>query len=72
MRAKSVAAAVLAFALAVLPVISHAEENRSGLVWMSADEITATFKGEVLAGLYPSNTPSSRSTPTARRTTGKA
>jgi hypothetical protein len=24
---------------------------------MSADEITATFKGEVLAGLYPSNTP---------------
>lgn len=57
MRAKSVAAAVLASILALLPCVSRAEEDRSGLVWMSADEITATFKGESLAGLYPSNAP---------------
>ncbi len=32
-----------------------AEEDRSDLVWLSGDEIRASFSGKPLAGLYPSN-----------------
>jgi hypothetical protein len=31
-----------------------AGEDRSGLVWLSGDEIRSTFSGKPLAGLYPS------------------
>ncbi len=55
MRALAFVLALLASVLTVPDGVLHAEEDRSGLVWMSGDEITATFKGEGLAGLYPSN-----------------
>jgi hypothetical protein len=35
------------------PAVS-AEENRSGLAWMSGEEIRAEFSGRNLTGIYPS------------------
>lgn len=34
-----------------------AEEDRSGLVWMSGEEIRSEFSGKKLSGLYPSQKP---------------
>ncbi len=44
------------FAVSVLAWTSstRAAEERFGLVWMSGEEITQTFSGKPLAGLYPS------------------
>jgi hypothetical protein len=41
--------------LAVSPASS--EEDRSGLVWLSGEEIRLGFAGKALAGLYPSQRP---------------
>jgi hypothetical protein len=40
--------------LAAMACPAAAEENRSGLAWMSGEEIRAEFSGRPLAGLYPS------------------
>lgn len=34
-----------------------AEDNRSGLAWLTGEEIRTEFSGRSLAGLYPSNRP---------------
>ena len=50
-RCRFVAAVVLAqFALAEM---AAAEDDRSGLVWLSGDAIHAAFSGQKLGGIYP-------------------
>jgi len=46
-------AALLLLAM-VAASAAGAEENRSGLVWMSGEEIRREFSGRPLAGIYPS------------------
>lgn len=54
MRARVKLARVLA-ALAMLGgAAALAEEDRSGLAWMSGEDIQRTFSGQALTGLYPS------------------
>jgi hypothetical protein len=48
------AAAVLSAATMAAVVGGAAEESRSGLVWLSGEEIRASFAGKPLAGIYPS------------------
>lgn len=40
---------------ATLSAPSRAEDDRSGLAWLSGAEIRTEFSGRSLAGLYPSN-----------------
>ena len=47
----------IAAALGLSIGCARAEDDRSGLVWMSADEIHQEFAGKKLAGLYPSLRP---------------
>ena len=58
MRASGKAAVMLAAMAALLLAGGGGglaeEEDRSGLVWMSGDEIRRVFSGSSLAGLYPS------------------
>jgi len=54
MRASPCILTLLAL-LAVTPAAG--EEDRSGLVWLSGDEIRSGFAGKPLAGLYPSERP---------------
>ena len=48
--------AFLLTALAAVPCAPppHAEEDRSGLAWMSGEDIRQSFSGKPIAGLYPS------------------
>ena len=45
---------LVSLALLLLATFARAEEDRSGLVWMSGDEIRSEFSGRKLDGLYPS------------------
>ncbi|MGE0768975.1 MAG: hypothetical protein AB7L90_21240 [Hyphomicrobiaceae bacterium] len=53
LTAFAIAMANLAGSVAVMA----AEGERSGLVWLSGDDIRAAFAGRPLAGLYPSQRP---------------
>jgi hypothetical protein len=45
---------LLALSTLCLSGEARPEEGRTGLVWMSGEEISSTFAGKALAGLYPS------------------
>lgn len=53
MRSRERIVAVVAFILAA-SVSAVAQDDRSGLVWMTGPEIREAFSGQSLAGLYPS------------------
>lgn len=40
--------------LAVFSASALAEDDRSGLLWLSGDQIQSEFSGRALAGIYPS------------------
>lgn len=46
--------ATVVAATAIALGAAAAREDRTGLVWLTADEIRSSFAGQALAGLYPS------------------
>lgn len=55
MRIETKVSALLAALLLSATATLHAEEDRSGLAWMTGDEIKSAFSDQKLAGMYPSN-----------------
>lgn len=54
MARRSIArSAAMACALLVCSDGSHAEENRTGIAWLTGDAIRTTFSGQPVGGLYP-------------------